>query len=116
VALIFACAFAFLTSAKAAEVQPKADLTLFYLSYCPYCQEVLGFLNSIYKTIPMRDVNKDASAKADLKKMGGMLEVPCLIINGYAIYRAKPIIEWLSEHQEDLDDALPFVKGNTSKF
>lgn len=50
----------------------------------------------------MKNVKIDNPARQELLEQGGYLIVPCLIVNSQAIYNANDIIDWLSEHQEDL--------------
>lgn len=50
----------------------------------------------------MKNVKIDNPARDELLELGGYLIVPCLIVNGDAIYNAGDIIDWLSAHQEDL--------------
>ena len=86
------------------QIKEKPLATLYYAAYCPFSQEVLAYLRSIQKKIPMKDVKKDPQAKEELKKKGGVLEVPCLIIDGKdALYSSEPIIQWLKEHREELE-------------
>jgi glutaredoxin len=82
----------------------KPSATLYYTANCLYCQQVLDYLRKIQKKIPMKDVKKDPVAKEELRRMGGLLEVPCLIIEGQALYSSETIIEWLQEHEEELED------------
>ena len=58
--------------------------TLYYAPYCPYSREVLAYLNKIQKKIPMKNVKQDPTAKEELKRLGGVLEVPCLMIGDQA--------------------------------
>jgi glutaredoxin len=50
----------------------------------------------------MKNVKIDNPARKELEQQGGYLVVPCLIVNGQAIYDANDIIDWLSAHQDDL--------------
>lgn len=84
-------------------IQEKPDLTLYYTTHCPYSRKVLRYLQEIHRTIPMKNVEKNPQSKGELLKMGGILQVPCLIVNEEAIYYADPIIDWLSAHQGLLD-------------
>lgn len=84
-----------------AETQKKITLTLYYSPSCPYCKEVFNYLRKIKKNIPLKNVKKSSKAKEELKKIGGVLEVPCLVINNHALYKSKAIIQWLNEHQDD---------------
>ena len=33
------------------------------------------------------------------------MQVPCLVIDGTALYESNAIIDWLSQHQDELDEA-----------
>ena len=85
-----------------AEKQQAYQVTLYYSPQCPYCQKVLSYMRQEGIQIPMKNVKTDRKAKEELQQIGGHLVVPCLIVNGTAIYDANDIIDWLSAHQEDL--------------
>ena len=71
------------------------QLTLFYIPTCPYCRKVLNFLkqNSISLNLKNRDGSKENLN--ELVKLGGKSHVPCLIVDGKALYESDDIIEWL---------------------
>lgn len=75
------------------------DIVLYYSSTCPYSQKVLHYLDSIDKTVPMKDVTKLPEAKKELFEIGGIKIVPCLFIDTQPLYDANNIIDWLSSHQ-----------------
>ena len=77
----------------------KGYITLYYLPYCPYSQHVLVYLEQIGKTLNMKNLQKDPLAKEELQKIGGKMQVPCLIVDQTAIYDDQIIIQWISEHQ-----------------
>ena len=79
------------------------SLILFYSPYCPYSQNVLNYLREIRKTLPMKDVKKNSQNRDELLQLGGKLLVPCLVVNGKAIYNSEEIIEWISDHKDLLD-------------
>jgi glutaredoxin len=79
-----------------------AEVTLYYAPYCPYSREVLGYLNKNQMQIPMKNVKQDPKAKEELKQLGGVLEVPCLMVGDVAIYSSEAIIQWLKEHEAEL--------------
>ncbi len=85
--------------------QEKHVIVLYYTSYCPYSQKVLRYLQQIHKQLPMKNLENDPQAKAELKKAGGEMQVPCLIIDGKPLYESDAIIEWLSQHQDELEPA-----------
>lgn len=78
------------------------ELMLYYASTCPYSRKVLNYLNSIEKTVPMKDVSRNAEAKREFLELGDIKVVPCLTIDGTPLYDAYDIIDWLSSHQENL--------------
>lgn len=74
-----------------------SKLILYIRPSCPYCQKVLLFLKRENRTLTMRDIG-DADALRDLIRIGGKQQVPCLLINGKALYESDDIIEWLKGH------------------
>ncbi|MBS0650209.1 MAG: glutathione S-transferase N-terminal domain-containing protein [Verrucomicrobia bacterium] len=83
----------------------KPVLVFYYSPYCGYSQKVISYLKQIHKTVPMKNVINNREAKEELRKFGGIMQVPCLLIDGKPLYESDLIIQWLSEHQEDLDPA-----------
>jgi glutaredoxin len=83
--------------------QEKPALVLYYTDYCPYSHKVLKYLRRIHKTVPMKDVGSSAADKKELLTIGGKLQVPCLVIDGKAMYESDDIIQWLAEHKDCLD-------------
>ena len=71
------------------------QLTLFYIPECPHCQKVMNFLKQ--NNMSLRLINRDTSpeTRKELIKLGGNPQVPCLIIEGKALYESDDIIEWL---------------------
>lgn len=76
------------------------NLMLYYTNYCPYSQKVLTYLREIHKTVPMKEVENNQVYKDELLKVGGKLQVPCLIVDGKAIYNSDAIIDWMGSHQD----------------
>lgn len=81
--------------------QPR--LMLYYSPTCPYSKDVLNYLDSINKTIPMKNVYASEEIKKELIQKGGKKQVPCLLINDKPLYESQAIIEWLSAHKEGLE-------------
>lgn len=73
-------------------------LTLYYFPGCPYCQKVLRFLKDSAIPIPLKDIHANGAFRQDLIKIGGKAQVPCLVINGQALYESNDIIAWLRDH------------------
>jgi len=70
------------------------DLTLYYKKSCPYCQKVIGFMDENHINLDMRDILQPGNQN-DLIKIGGKKQVPCLIIDGKALYESDDIIAYL---------------------
>ncbi len=86
----------------ASQVAPPT-VVLYYTPQCRYSQEVLQYLNQVHKTVPMVNVENNAQGKEELRKAGGAMRVPCLVIDGEPLYDSDAIIRWLSIHQDELD-------------
>lgn len=80
----------------------KKEVVLFYSPGCPYCQKVIKYLNQEKIVIQMRNTQNDPSAVDYLKQKGGKKQVPCLFINGKAMYESDAIISWLGKHRDAL--------------
>lgn len=74
------------------------ELTLYYLPECPFCNKVLSFLEEQQISINKKNIQEDAAIKQELLNIGGKTQVPCLIINGKALYESSDIVEWLKKH------------------
>ena len=73
-------------------------LTLYHFMGCPYCQWVRDFLNKEGFTVPMKDTHANPSYREELIKIGGKPQVPCLVIDGKALYESLDIIEWFQKN------------------
>ena len=47
--------------------------------------------------LPLKDISQEDN-RAELLKIGGMQQIPCLVIDGQAMYESDDIIEWLKEN------------------
>ena len=101
---LFFSSFAYLPT-YGAEKQQTYQITLYYSPSCPYCTKVLSYLKKTGIQIPMKNVKNDSEAREELLKVGGHAYVPCLVVDGEAIYNANDIIDWLSAHQDDLSSS-----------
>ncbi len=77
----------------------EPHLVLYSRSSCGYCKRVTNYLQQEHKTIPIKDVGRDSNAAKELVRIGGKRQVPCLVINGKALYESSAIIQWLSNHK-----------------
>lgn len=74
------------------------ELTLYHKSTCPYCTKVLQYMNKNGIMIQMKNVS-DIDNYEELLKIGGKGQVPCLVIDGKALYESDDIIQWLQENK-----------------
>lgn len=73
------------------------NLELFYKPTCPYCHKVMSFMEQNNIDLPMHDIVADDAARERLIEVGGKRQVPCLFIDGKAMYESGDIINYLSE-------------------
>lgn len=48
------------------------------------------------------DISKSKDHINELVRIGGKRQIPCLVIDGEALYESKEIMNWLQEHKEEL--------------
>jgi len=75
-----------------------SQLTLFYRPMCPYCQKVLTFIDANNISMELKDVSGNPENHQELMTIGGKTQVPCLSIDGKALYESGDIIQWLNEN------------------
>ena len=78
------------------------ELTLYFFQGCPYCARVRTFLSSENINVPMKDIHQTPAFRDELIKIGGKAQVPCLVIDGKALYESSDIIAWLKENKNKL--------------
>ncbi|VAX37328.1 Glutaredoxin-like protein [hydrothermal vent metagenome] len=76
------------------------NLVLYYKSTCPYCMKVFQFMDSQNMELPKKDIGTSAELRQELVDIGGKGQVPCLVIDGKAMYESDDIITWLQENQQ----------------
>ena len=74
------------------------NLELYYKPTCPFCEKVIQVMKAHNISIPLKNISQDNQAKQTLIKIGGKKQVPCLMINGQALYESDAIIDWLLTH------------------
>ena len=76
-------------------------LELFKKNNCPYCRKIMKYLEEVSRTdVEMRDIAKEPESLEKLLEVGGKKQVPCLFINGEALYESDAILAWLAEHPQ----------------
>lgn len=71
-----------------------SHLTLYYKPTCPYCQKVLGFMDQNGISVPLKNREETRAIREELVKIGGKPQVPCLVVDGKAIYESDDILQW----------------------
>ena len=82
-------------------VLPKlkmVELTLYYSPTCPYCRKVLNFMQQQNIKIPVKNRDESSANRQELIRIGGKAQVPCLIIDGKALYESDDIIDWMKKN------------------
>ena len=74
------------------------DLVLYQFPSCPFCRRVLHYIQQRGLDIPTRDTMMEPGAREDLIAIGGSSQVPCLVIDGKALYESMDIIAWLDQN------------------
>ncbi len=69
---------------------------LYYRESCPFCQKVLRFMKSRGIECGMRDV-LNPGVYDELIAIGGKQQVPCLVIDGKALYESSDIVAYLRQ-------------------
>lgn len=73
-------------------------LELYYYPSCPFCQRVLRVIDElgIADKIELKNIHADDEADAELVRVGGKHQVPCLFIDGEPMYESADIAAWLT--------------------
>ena len=71
-----------------------ANLTLYHRPGCPYCALVFDYMKKNNISIPLKNIYEHPSIRKELIQIGGKAQVPCLVIDGKAIYESNDIVEW----------------------
>ena len=73
-------------------------LQLYKKDSCPYCQKVMAYIKEAGRTdIEMMDILEDEENLRRLIEVGGKKQVPCLFIDGKALYESDDIIAYLGK-------------------
>lgn len=74
------------------------NLELYYYDECPFCQKVLKFIKAKGIEVTYKNIKSDKGAREELLNVGGKTQVPCLFIDGAALYESSDIIAWLEKN------------------
>ena len=75
-------------------MQTLENHILYYKPTCPYCVKVMRFMDFAGITCEMRNTLEPGIAE-ELIAIGGKRQVPCLVIDGTALYESDDIIAYL---------------------
>ena len=76
-------------------------LLLYYKPACPYCKQVLDYLDEAAISLPLKNIDQETDARDELLHLGGKMQVPCLFIDGKALYMPGEIINWLEAYYKE---------------
>ncbi len=81
----------------------KVD-TLFIKSSCGYSRKVLLALENLHLqgSVPVRNISGNREAEADLVRLAGKDQAPCLIVDGKVYQESDEIVQYLVTHATDL--------------
>lgn len=68
---------------------------LYVKTSCPYCAKVESFMESNGIELQIHNIDTDAAARSYLIENGGKRQVPCLFVDGKALYESNDIIDYL---------------------
>lgn len=71
---------------------------LYYRNFCGYSKKVLDFMSENGIELPTHCLQTEEGAEERLVALGGKAQVPCLDIDGVAMYESDDIIAWLKEN------------------
>jgi len=74
------------------------DVELYYFDGCPFCDKVFRYMEQKGVKVPTRNIYEDDGAYRTLRQVGGKIQVPCLMIDGHAMYESDDIITWMEEN------------------
>ena len=84
------------------EIVRKQDFELYFKPDCPFCLKVLNYFkdNGIIKFISynIEDETAGYENQEKLEKVGGKIQVPCLVVDGKAMYESDDIIDFLRDN------------------
>ena len=75
----------------------EKDLQLYIKNGCPYCHKVLAFMDANGIVLPLHNIDESTADRDRLVEVGGKRQVPCLFIDGKAMYESDDIIAYLGK-------------------
>jgi len=81
------------------------DLQLYVKNGCPYCAKVQGFMEKNGIELPLHNISTSDDDLDFLVERGGKRQVPCLFIDGEALYESDDIVFYLGREFGVFDKA-----------
>lgn len=76
------------------------ELKLYYKEECPFCKKVLQYMrrNNV-DGVELMDIKAYSKIQEELIRVGGMDQVPMLLIDGQPLYESDDIIQWFKDNK-----------------
>ncbi len=83
-----------------ASARPARELVLYKYDACPYCRRVMRVVDDLglADRIEYRDTRTEPKWRQDLISRTGTTQVPCLFIDGVAMFESADISDWLQSN------------------
>ena len=76
------------------------ELKLYYKEVCPFCKKVLQYMRkNDVDGVELVDIKADQKNQDELIRVGGMDQVPMLLIDGKPLYESDDIIQWFKDNK-----------------
>jgi hypothetical protein len=81
----------------------EPDTVLYIRSNCMFSTNAIGAMANLHiDSIPVRNVSEDAKALADLEKVSGKGQAPCVVIGDRTIHEAADITRYFADRVTDI--------------
>jgi len=74
------------------------ELKFYYMPTCPFCKKVIQYMDRNNIEVEMLDIKADPKNQKDLIEIGGIDQVPMLLIDGKPLYESDDIIQWFKNN------------------
>ncbi len=81
-------------------------LVLFKFDACPFCQSVISTIKQLKIKVEYKDIATDEESLKELIDHTGQRMVPCLYIDDKPMFESIDIIDWLKNHQNQLEKEI----------
>ena len=80
--------------------RPVHELVLYKYDACPFCRRVMRVVDELglEGVIEYRDTRKQPQWRSDLVQRTSQTQVPCLFVDGKAMFESADINRWLQKN------------------